>query len=153
LLNYIDSLGINTSSDNKNSEFLKLVENSKRNDDDKSNDSYRIINAVKAKNTSTKIDKLNIITVTILPSKTIQQTTSTLANAKKRYIAYDGGGFGTSNDGLIQCSNEIEIQVSAGGDDMSKYDIAYFHMNAPPTQLENKNKKTYKMVFTMESEV
>lgn len=153
LLNYIDSLGIKTNTINRNSQILELVENSKR-IDDKNNNSNKIVHAIKTDN-STKVDKLNIITVTILPSKTVQQATSTLENAKKKYLAYDGGGFGNSNDGLIQCSNDIEIQVSgSSSDDMSKYDIAYFHMNAPPAKFENKNnKKTYKMVFTMESEV
>jgi hypothetical protein len=78
----------------------------------------------------------------------------------RRFLAYDGGGFGAVNAHVTKCATNIEIEITGSGDRLKDTDFSYFHMNAPQDRLgkanalmNNKTKKHYVMVYTMESEV
>lgn len=77
---------------------------------------------------------------------------------KRRYLAYDGGGFGSVNRDIIKCSSGDEVEVTDAGDKFKDVDIFYFHMSLPKetTFFHDKSardKPNYYMVYTMESEV
>ena len=67
---------------------------------------------------------------------------------KKHYVAFDGGGFGSVNTGLIKCNENLEVEVV--GEPTSNVNISFFHMSLPGLP---QSKEPYSMVFTMESEV
>jgi hypothetical protein len=78
----------------------------------------------------------------------------------RRFLAYDGGGFGAVNAHISKCANNIEIEITGNSDRFKDTDFSYFHMNAPSDRLgkanaimNNKTRKHYVMVYTMESEV
>lgn len=73
---------------------------------------------------------------------------------KRRFIAYDGGGFGSVNSGVTKCSDSIEIEVVGSGTRMSEADMNYFHMGLPQNFASSNTgfKRHYSMVYAMESE-
>lgn len=46
----------------------------------------------------------------------------------RRFLAYDGGGFGSINSGITECGDDIEIELT---NQLMEADFSYFHMNAP----------------------
>lgn len=73
---------------------------------------------------------------------------------KRRFIAYDGGGFGSVNSGVTKCSDSIEIEVVGSGNRISEADIHYFHMGLPHNAASSNTgpNRHYSMVYAMESE-
>jgi len=73
---------------------------------------------------------------------------------KQRFIAYDGGGFGSVNSGVTKCSDSIEIEVVGSNHRISEADIHYFHMGLPHNSASSNtdSKRHYSMVYAMESE-
>jgi hypothetical protein len=63
----------------------------------------------------------------------------------KRFIAYDGGGFGSVNSGITKCSDSIEVEVIGSGNRIAEADILYFHMGLPHNYIElgGPNKKRH----------
>ncbi|RNA02006.1 glycosyltransferase family 10 [Brachionus plicatilis] len=72
-----------------------------------------------------------------------------------RFVAYDGGGFGTIDQPLVNCSNNLEVKITDTIEDINSIDIFYFHMNAPEKikYAKGSKKRQSFMVYTMESEV
>jgi hypothetical protein len=78
----------------------------------------------------------------------------TSGEAKRRLLAYDGGGFGSVSTGLLKCSKSLEVEVTGLLERLTRADFSFFHMKAPvkesiPATIK---KPHYTMVFTMESE-
>lgn len=70
---------------------------------------------------------------------------------KKRYLAFDGGGLGSVNTGVVRCeSSGLEVEITSSQERWNEADIFYFHMSAPN---QRPNSNGYVMVYTMESEV
>lgn len=70
---------------------------------------------------------------------------------KKRYLAFDGGGLGSVNTGVVRCeSSGLEVEITSSQERWNEADIFYFHMSAPN---QRPNPNGYVMVYTMESEV
>lgn len=70
---------------------------------------------------------------------------------KKRYLAFDGGGLGSVNTGVVRCeSSGLEVEITNSQERWNEADIFYFHMSAPN---QRPNPNGYVMVYTMESEV
>lgn len=70
---------------------------------------------------------------------------------KKRYLAFDGGGLGSVNTGVVRCeSSGLEVEITSSQERWKEADIFYFHMSAPN---QRPNPNGYVMVYTMESEV
>lgn len=66
-----------------------------------------------------------------------------------RFIAYDGGGFGSVNSGITKCSDSIEVEVIGSGNRIAEADILYFHMGLPHNYIElggSNKKRHYTMV-------
>ncbi|CAF0777289.1 unnamed protein product [Brachionus calyciflorus] len=82
-------------------------------------------------------------------------TTKVISKKVTRYIAYDSGGFGSINQGIVHCSDDLEVQITDSAEQIKNADFLYFHMNAPDKlkYAQNQDKKQYIMVYTMESEV
>lgn len=80
---------------------------------------------------------------------------SSINKKQKRFVAYDGGGFGSVNSGVTKCADGAEIEVIGSGNRIAETDILYFHMGLPHNYMTLPNtdaKRHYSMVFAMESE-
>lgn len=75
---------------------------------------------------------------------------SNVENGKTRYLAFDGGGFGSVNREIVRCQNGLEVEVTDSHDRWNQVDFFYFHMAAPKIR---PSANGYVMVYTMESEV
>jgi len=77
-------------------------------------------------------------------------------DAVRRLIAFDGGGFGSVNSGVVKCQidskSEVEITSSSSAKNV---DLLYYNMNVPEgsRSLLSGTKRQYTMVYGMESEV
>jgi len=69
-------------------------------------------------------------------------------------MAYDGGGFGSVNSGLVKCHMDIlsEVEVTR---DRNNANLVYFNMGLPSGYLNKVGSKQrqYAMVYGMESEI
>lgn len=75
-------------------------------------------------------------------------------SVKKRFYAYDGGGFGSINSGITTClrdNNEVEVINRS----LKKVDIVYFGVSVPRDvdEIKSSDRPKYSMVFALESEV
>ncbi len=80
---------------------------------------------------------------------------NTLTSNRTRFLVYDTGGFERVTSQLIECSNDnIDIEITGSVNDISKADICVFHMEVSSLNVNTlTNKRQYKMVYSMESEV
>jgi hypothetical protein len=110
---------------------------------------------VKDSDDDNKPEKENEVVVDV----NIKKEEKKAGGSPRRFLAYDGGGFGTVSSHVTKCANNIEIEITASSERLKDTDFSYFHMNAPSSRLSaasprnNKTRRHYVMVYTMESEV
>ena len=83
----------------------------------------------------------------------VKSEPNSIKTEMKRYYAYDGGGFGSINRGVVTClrdNNEVEIVNS----DLAKVDIVYFGVSVPNSveEIRKGDRPQYSMVYALESE-
>ena len=114
------------------------------------------VNLNKPKPTTTAVIE-NIPIINLLNETNDKQVET---RPKRRFLAYDGGGFGSVNARVVQCGQNIEVEITGSRERLKQTDFSYFHMNAPGLRLselkstaQDGKKEQYVMVYTMESEV
>jgi hypothetical protein len=126
----------------------KQINKDRKNEDDNLEDDEELTGIINVKKNDS---------VVILGNSEENPLKSDEKKVKKRYLAYDGGGFGSVNAGVIKCaSSGLEVEITSSKNRMDEFDISFFHMNAPTAHIARTNTsktKNYIMVYTMESEV
>lgn len=81
-------------------------------------------------------------------------------NQQTRFKAYDGGGFGSVNSGLVNCPSDPTVQVevvTSPNNPKNIPDLFYYNMNLPENHISkltvDLKHRQYSMVYGMESEV